>query len=1340
MPGGEGTFAHTQLIGRANYMNWKFSMKMHLIRKDLWEYVDGTKEDPAKDTKALSYIVEGVSETIFNDIRELTSGKEAWKVLAETYEDKGITRKVSIIKELVNTRYTDCRDMSDYLHRAISAYQQLKTTGVKPDEELIAGIILANLPDRFDPLIMALKNCGEAITVDNVKNRLLAEDVKPVDDSKEHAFVSEKFKGKKPFNGKCFNCNLYGHRISHCKKSKSQKDGYNENKFGKKTENGSKYTKREKMYVADGSKYSKKEEVYVAGVYITNSNPNVNIWFMDSCASYHMTPYKELMDNYKKASIQKIKTGSSVIEVEGEGSVTFFLSRNGEKVQVTFNNVLHVPELTANLLSIKHLNKTFGMVSTFTGERCFVYKDKHLVASGTGIGDNLYSLDLYNEWGLISSQTTANELLHKRIGHLSQGGMVRLIDMVEGFTFNGKLLNCTSCIKGKMHRQPFPKGKAKRAKELLGIVHTDLCGPMNVSSIGGSRYFISFIDDLSRMTFVYFLKHKSEVFEKFKIFQIYVEKQTGKPIKVLRSDNGTEYINSAMDKYLESKGIQHQKSIPYTPEQMGIAERNNRTVVERARSMLVDANLDKKYWAEAVQTAIHCKNISPTVAVPNMTPYEKWSGDKPNLEYLRVFGCRAFIHIPKAKRSKWDVKAREMIFVGYCQDRKGYRLIDPVTYEIISARDVHFLENQMHYQTTGNISQFYNDSSFSGSVISSSFGDDLNDEIETVVNDSFDDSFEVNSLDHVDITNDDNASTSNADNAVDNPPVLTGPHRETRLPNQYQDFNMNGMPDLQMPNLDRICFVKALAAMTNDLNTEPKTIDEALNGINASHWKDSISQTISGHIKNKTWGIVDKPQNKNIVDCKWVFKIKYNSNGDIERYKTRLVAKGYSQIEGIDYDETFSPVVRYVTLRVLLAYAAIYDWEIDQMDAVMAFVQGTLSEEIYMKVPDGFQEYYQRNLEGKVLRLNKALDGLKQSGRLWYQLLENGLVEMGLRQSSFDSCAYIKINQNKDLVIVTIYVDDLLIFSNSETLKNWVKEQLKKRFEMKDLGMASYCLGIKIERNREKGSISLNQTQYVENMLRKYNMHESHPITTPLDINTKLSKINSLDCSEDSKTSKLPYQQAVGSLLYAAQATRPDIGYAVNLLCQFCNDPKRTHWAAAKRIMRYLRGTTETTLNYSRGHGDTVIGYCDSNYGGDIGDRRSTTGYVFMIGGGAVSWCSKRQPTIATSTTEAEYMALSAAAKEAIWLSKITKELEFTHIKEVPIYCDNNGAINLSKNSMYHARSKHIDIQHHFVRETVKSGQISVKRVATTDMIADCLTKTVHRSKHELCAQSMGLK
>ncbi|GBL65207.1 Retrovirus-related Pol polyprotein from transposon TNT 1-94 [Araneus ventricosus] len=275
----------------------------------------------------------------------------------------------------------------------------------------------------------------------------------------------------------------------------------------------------------------------------------------------------------------------------------------------------------------------------------------------------------------------------------------------------------------------------------------------------------------------------------------------------------------------------------------------------------------------------------------------------------------------------------------------------------------------------------------------------------------------------------------------------------------------------------------------------------------------------------------------------------------------------------------------------------------------MAFVQGTLDEEIYKKIPEGLNEYYQENLEGKVLKLNKALDGLKQSGRVWYQMLENGLVEMDFRQSSFDSCAYIKVDQNKDIVIVTIYVDNLLIFSNSVKLKNWVKEQLKSTFKMKDLGTASYCLGIKIERDGKNGSVSLNLTQYVEGVLRRYNMHESHPVTTPLDTNKSITK--SITNMED--LTRVPYQTAVGSLLYAAQATQPDIGYAVNLLCQF---------------MRYLRGTAETTLNYSRNNGDAIIGYCDSNYGGDIADPRSTTGYVFTIGGGAVCGAANNSPQL----------------------------------------------------------------------------------------------------------------
>ncbi|GBN46615.1 Retrovirus-related Pol polyprotein from transposon TNT 1-94 [Araneus ventricosus] len=254
---------------------------------------------------------------------------------------------------------------------------------------------------------------------------------------------------------------------------------------------------------------------------------------------------------------------------------------------------------------------------------------------------------------------------------------------------------------------------------------------------------------------------------------------------------------------------------------MGVAERNNRTLVERARSMLADAHLDRRYWTEAVQTANHCKNISPTVAVTDMSPYEKWSRDKPNLKYLRVFGCRSFFHIPKEKRTKWDAKSKEMIFIGYCQNRKGYRLIDPTL--------------------------------FSWSIASSSDNEDNHDsniETESLVNDNS----KIDSSGNITNIND-NASDNNTnmDNAVDNSlPILTRPYRETRLPNRYLDFDMNGMPDLQMPNLNRMCYVKASAAMQNNCCLEPKTIDEAVNGVDRNHWKDSISETILGHIKNKT--------------------------------------------------------------------------------------------------------------------------------------------------------------------------------------------------------------------------------------------------------------------------------------------------------------------------------------------------------------------------------------------------------------------------------------------------------------------------------------------------------
>lgn len=315
-----------------------------------------------------------------------------------------------------------------------------------------------------------------------------------------------------------------------------------------------------------------------------------------------------------------------------------------------------------------------------------------------------------------------------------------------------------------------------------------------------------------------------------------------------------------------------------------------------------------------------------------------------------------------------------------------------------------------------------------------------------------------------------------------------------------------------------------------------------------------------------------------------------------------------------------------------------------------------------------------------------------------------------------------------------------MIFSNNETLKEKIKTVLKSNFKMKDLGEAKCCVGLNITRNQKNGQICVDQSKYIRDILDRFNMADCNPVKTPYDSNQKLTtNMSPQNKTEEMEMSNVPYQEAVGSLIYLSQGTRPDIAYAVNSVSKFCNNPGKAHWGAVKRIFRYIKGTVNAKLCFSKDANSNLIGFCDADWANDEDERRSCTGYVFVQQGGAITWNCKRQQTVALSTTEAEYMALSAATQEAIWLKQFISEIGMSS-EMTNIYCDNKSAINLSANNSYHARTKHIDVRHHFIRQKVNNKEVSIQHTPTEDMVADALTKGLFKDKHLFCAKNMGLK
>jgi hypothetical protein len=509
---------------------------------------------------------------------------------------------------------------------------------------------------------------------------------------------------------------------------------------------------------------------------------------------------------------------------------------------------------------------------------------------------------------------------------------------------------------------------------------------------------------------------------------------------------------------------------------------------------------------------------------------------------------------------------------------------------------------------------------------------------------------------------------------------------------------------------------------------EPDTYEEALASEYSTYWKQAMDDEYNSLMENNTWNLETPPPGVKPIPVKWVYKVKKDASGQFERFKARLVVKGFKQQEGVDYTEVFAPVSKFSTVRALLAKAAAEDLELHQIDIKTAFLHGELEETIYMEQPTGYEE----GLPGVACKLNKSLYGLKQAPRAWYTRLNKELETFGFVPSPADPSLF-TLDNKTSTVYLLIYVDDIIIAGKDKGTVNYIKEELLTRFEGRDLGEVTSFLGINITRDRSSNMIKIDQAGMISSIIQQFGLEEAKTKTTPLSPSVKLSKNE----GELLDKKQFPYGTLVGKLMFLAVATRPDIAYSVSALARFISDPNLTHWQAAKGVVRYLAYTNKRGITF-RGSNLDLTGYCDADYAGDLDTRKSTTGYVFTLNEGAVSWNSKRQPTVAASTTEAEYMAAASAVKEGLWLRKLCASLDIP-VTTVNIMCDNQSAIKLMKNPIFSVRSKHIDVAHHFARERVQSKEIAFHYVPTTDMAADMMTKVLPVNKHETCCGMIGV-
>ena len=1353
-----------ELLNRDNYDTWKVQAEALLIKNDSWGYVSGSTRYPVKiasedtatfenrkdawtkaDQKAKADLILSIHPTELSHIRGCDKSKDVWTRLESVYASKGPARKATLLKRLTQTKMAEGDDATKHVTEFFDAVDKLKTMDIDINGDLLTIMHLYSLPSSFDNFRCAIESRDKLPEPDPLKIKILEEfnARKQKGDHTENAALFTRPGANKYKKGqqrpkpkyKCSFCKKEGHKASDC--------------YAKKAADKAK---------TNTAANTKTDEVHLC--FFTEEEAKPPLWCLDSGCTSHLCNRKHAFTHMEPTNTNLKLANNSSTRVEAKGNVDLTIANSNQTI--TLRNTLYVPNLASNLLSVARIVDQNHQV-TFKKDCAIIYDLSGQVKfTAQRIGDLFYVREEEHRACAVSQPKDTPEIWHARLGHLNYGDMFHMLhngDVIgPNLKRTSQQIKCDICIEGKMTSTPF-KRRENISKKPLELVHTDLCGPMRTQSVGGARYFLTFIDDYSRWCHVYFLRTKDQVTNVFVEYKNLVEKQTGCKIKELQSDNGGEFLNKKMSEILKAAGIHQRLTVSHTPQQNGVAERKNRTLVEAARCMLLQSGLPRSFWAEAVSTANYVRNRCTTKAIPNGTPYERWTKQKPDIRHLYAFGEKVYALNKTPDKGKFDARGLPGTFLGYSDNSKALRIWLPEKGKIIVSRDTRFMNE---FDPSDNPES----------------GEFLNEEPHHTNQENTPRSEEAATPLHQGKGNEptppekDDAQSNSQEEDLDNS-IARGPGRPRLVktgkrgrPSKVYNTTPRrsariNPPERTAPNDDDLGSPGdesdredgGACKISYALNATEIPIDDAVRGPDRKEWLEAIYTETKCLVSNDTWKLVERPANTRIIGCRTVLRNKYNPDGTICRRKARIVARGFSQIPGQDFTETFAPVARLESFRLLMALSAKLDLKVTQLDVTTAFLNGDIDTTIYMEQPDLLYQSLQEMSKSekdkeiakkatemmedlktgnKVCKLKKALYGLRQAERQWHAKLSETLQKMGLYPTESDPCVYVD-KKSKEPTYVLVYVDDILIATRNEKRRSEIVQGLSAAFDVKNLGPVSYCLGIEVKQTEDK--ITMSQSGYIRDTISKFGMKDCKPAKTPIPLGVDLK----LSEERQGEYEDIPYRQLIGALMYVAIGTRPDIAYAVTMMSQFNSKFDQSHWQVAKRVLRYLQGTMSYKLTFTRDDAK-ITGYTDADWGNCKIDRRSFSGYVFTMSQAAVSWSSKKQRTVALSSTEAEYMALTEAAREALHLSNFVKEIGLKGFSEITIYNDNQSAGKLAQNPMFHGRSKHIDIRHHFIRQVIRENPVELEYMPTEEMTADVLTKPLSGPKTAYCALKMGLK
>ncbi|KAG7572491.1 Ribonuclease H-like superfamily [Arabidopsis suecica] len=992
---------------------------------------------------------------------------------------------------------------------------------------------------------------------------------------------------------------------------------------------------------------------------------------VDSGASHHMISDSKLMKNIEPALGNVIIANGDKIPVKGLGDLELFSKKS---------KAFYMPTFTSNLLSVKKATTDLNCYAIF-GPNDVHFQDIETsrVLGHGGTKDGLYVLEDTKLSTPLASHFSSvlvyanNAIWHARLGHPHSRALGLLLPSISF-----KNDECEACILGKHCKSVFPKSNTIY-ENCFDLVHSDVWTSPCLSR-ENQKYFVTFIDEKSKYTWLTLLPSKDRVLEAFTNFQNYVTNHYNAKIKIFRSDNGGEYTSHTFKQHLAKHGIIHQTSCPYTPQQNGVAERKNRHLME----------FPYKYGYSITQKGYKC--YIPETRKVLVSRDVKFVESKGYYEEKNWEDIQDLTNSPSDRASNLRI-ILERLGVSNSQSHTNSPNSNP---EPTQQQETSQHEEEEHLQEEENIQENIQENSLEEGEIPSDH------EEETT------------------LSEEENLPTSdhNEESTSQEAPIaLRRSQRQKFPPSNWKNTRVYYNSQAVAHPIQAVCTIAHFPEEHQvflgqiDQHWIPQTYEEA---IEHQVWRDAIAAERQAMEHNHTWEEGELPKGKKAVTSKWVFTIKYKSNGDIERYKARLVARGFTQTYGEDYRDTFAPVAKLHTVRVVLSLATNLEWELWQMDVKNAFLQGELEEEVYMKPPPGLEDH---NAPGKVFKLKKAIYGLKQSPRAWYHKLSTTLLDRGFKKSEADNTLF-TLPSKEGIVVILVYVDDIIISGNDKVGIQETKAFLKSVFDIKDLGELKYFLGIEVCRSKE--GLFLSQRKYTLDLLSQVGKLGAKPAKTPLEDDYKANRKGELDNKPFEDVTQ--YRRLVGKLIYLT-ITRPDICFAVNVVSQHMQAPTLHHWNMVTRILKYLKGAPGQGIWMGCNKNTELVGYCDADYAGDTKDRRSTTGYCTFIGGNLVTWRSKKQKVVSLSSAEAEYRAMRKLTTELMWLKALLKDFGIDTPKPITMHCDNQAAIHIASNSVFHERTKHIEVDCHKVREQVQLGVILPCYTESEEQLADIFTK-----------------